>query len=259
MTPLAAGVHVGCCGWPVRREEYARRLGAVEVQQTFYQPPAVETARRWREVAPAGFVFCVKAWQLVTHPAGSPTYRRLRSPLAPEERPLCGLLRPTAPVRRGWEATLAVARALGAAVVLLQTPPAFDPRPEHLANLRALIPELRAGGIPLAWEPRGGWPPEQFLRLCDELGLIPAGDPLGPLGAALARGPVRYFRLHGRGGFHYRYSDADLDLSSTADRAVGHLVRAISPGPQGFLGGEGGKTPKLHRHTLVGREIDNQA
>lgn len=204
-------VHVGCCGWPVGRAEYARRLAAVEVQQTFYQPPAVETARRWRAQAPPGFVFCLKAWQLVTHPATSPTYRRLRAPLTGEERAQCGLLRPTAAVRRGWEATAAVARTLAAEVILLQTPAAFDPRPEHLARLRALVPELRAAGPALAWEARGGWPPELFRDLCAELGLIPAGDPFGPLAGALDGGPVRYYRLHGREGFRYRHTDADLD------------------------------------------------
>jgi len=41
-------IKVGCCGFPVNRREYFRHLQLVEIQQTFYQPPRAETARRWR-------------------------------------------------------------------------------------------------------------------------------------------------------------------------------------------------------------------
>lgn len=203
-------VVVGCCGFPVRRALYAQRLAGVELQQTFYQPPAPATARRWREEAPAGFTFCLKAWQLVTHPATSPTYRRLRAPLPPTEAAGCGYLRPSDAVRRGWEATVVVAREVGARCILLQTPASFGPGAEHVANLRAMVPELRRAGFPLAWEPRGAWEPALVAALCAELGLIPAGDPLGPFAPALT-GPVRYWRLHGRTGFRYRHTDADLE------------------------------------------------
>ncbi len=201
---------VGCCGFPVRRALYAKHLAGVEIQQTFYQPPAPTTAARWREEVPAGFVFCLKAWQLITHPPTSPTYRRLRMRLPPEEAAECGYLRPTEAVRRAWEATVAVVRAVGADCILLQTPASFGPEAEHLASLRATVPELRRAGIPLAWEPRGAWTPDQVAALCAELSLIPAGDPFGPMARAL-RGPVRYRRLHGRTGFGYRYTDADFE------------------------------------------------
>ncbi len=44
-------LRVGCCGFPVNCREYEARLKVVEIQQTFYQPVRVETARRWREEA----------------------------------------------------------------------------------------------------------------------------------------------------------------------------------------------------------------
>ncbi len=80
------GVRIGLCGFTMAFEDYVREYRLVEVQQTFYEPPRDGTMRRWRAQAPMDFEFTVKAWQLVTHDASSPTYRRLRSPLAEVDR-----------------------------------------------------------------------------------------------------------------------------------------------------------------------------
>src|SRR5512137_918201 len=69
-------IRIGCCGFPKSQAEYYRQFGLVEIQQTFYKPPRVPTVERWREQAPAGFEFTLKAWQLITHPADSPTYHQ---------------------------------------------------------------------------------------------------------------------------------------------------------------------------------------
>jgi len=58
---------VGCCGWPEGRAAYYGHFPVVELQTTFYQPPSVELARKWRAEAPPGFRFTLKAWQLITH------------------------------------------------------------------------------------------------------------------------------------------------------------------------------------------------
>ncbi|MER3469532.1 MAG: DUF72 domain-containing protein, partial [Thermoflexus sp.] len=57
-------IHIGCCGFPKARSVYFRAFRAVEVQQTFYDPPRPETLRRWREEAGPDFVFTLKAWQV---------------------------------------------------------------------------------------------------------------------------------------------------------------------------------------------------
>jgi len=69
-------IKVGCCGFPVARKEYFKNFSLVEVQQTFYKPPRMETAFKWRSAAPPEFEFAVKAWQLITHAPSSPTYRK---------------------------------------------------------------------------------------------------------------------------------------------------------------------------------------
>jgi len=201
-------IHVGCCGFPKARSIYFRTFRVVEVQQTFYDPPRPETLRRWRAEAGPAFVFTMKAWQLVTHPASSPTYRRLRRPLPPEERAGAGGFQPTPVVERGWAATVAAAEALGARIVLLQCPASFTPTPAHLRNLEGFLERIGEVPFRIAWEPRGDWPEETVRRICERYGLIHAVDPL-------VRPPVTegiaYFRLHGRTGYAYRYTDADLE------------------------------------------------
>jgi uncharacterized protein YecE (DUF72 family) len=77
-----------------------------------------------------------KAWQLITHEPSSPTYRRLRQPIPESDKALYGSFRPTEPVLKAWTDTAAVARAMGATVVVFQCPPRFTPTPEHVGNLR---------------------------------------------------------------------------------------------------------------------------
>src|SRR5436305_3697006 len=103
---------VGCCGWPEARSRYFEHFPVMEVQQTFYEPPSVALATKWRSAAPESFRFCVKAWQLITHTYNRSTYRKLRSALSPQEYDLVGSFRPTEQVWLAWERTLAVARAL---------------------------------------------------------------------------------------------------------------------------------------------------
>jgi len=81
----AGGVRVGLCGWTISMAAYVRTFPLVEVQHTFYEPPADALLARWRSDAP-GFEFTIKAWKLVTHESSSPTYRRLKRPLPEEHR-----------------------------------------------------------------------------------------------------------------------------------------------------------------------------
>jgi uncharacterized protein YecE (DUF72 family) len=178
------------------------------VQQTFYEPPQDATLVRWRRRAPPGFEFTLKAWQLVTHDATSPTYRRLRTPLTEDERAEAGSFRATPVVERGWRRTLECARLLRATKVLLQCPRSFRPSDENVERLRAFcVTAERPEGLGLLWEPRGDWPPELVAELCRELDLVHAVDPF----VSETRTPDRaYFRLHGITGAYHVYTDDEL-------------------------------------------------
>ena len=100
-------VLVGCCGWNAAQSLYFSTFPVIEIQTTFYQPPAVNVVKRWKARSPIGFRFCIKAWQLITHPATSPTYRRLKSRLSAQERDLYGGFQATEQVALAWEGSVA--------------------------------------------------------------------------------------------------------------------------------------------------------
>jgi len=63
-----------------RLQYYARRFPLVEVDATYYSPPAETTAQLWAERSPADFLFNIKAFSLLTgHPTKlSAIYKDLR-------------------------------------------------------------------------------------------------------------------------------------------------------------------------------------
>lgn len=201
-------VRVGCCGFPMAQARYFQRFDTVEVQQTFYDPPRLATLERWRAAAPSGFAFTVKAWQVITHEATSPTYRRLRRPLDPRALGRVGGFRLTPEVLSAWATTLACARALAAPIIVFQSPASFSATRQAVARLEAFFDRIRADAdsLTLAWEPRG-WPDALAQETCDALGLVRVVDPFRD--APPPHG-LRYFRLHGITGYGYRYTDADL-------------------------------------------------
>ncbi len=203
-------VRVGCCGWAAAQRRYFAALDALEVQQTFYQPPALSTLRRWRQAAPPQFEFTVKCFQVVTHERKSPTYRRLRRSL-PEDAQV-GHLRDTPWVRAAWQETALCAQALRARVILVQMPPSFTPTPAHLEQVEEFARWSRTPGVQIAFEPRGeGWAQVDLSVLCSRLGWWCVYDPLASAPPRAAGQEIAYFRLHGLTGYRYRYTHADLD------------------------------------------------
>ena len=200
-------VKVGCCGFPRARKRYYDAMGLVEIQKTFYKPPRLETALRWREEAPSDFEFTLKAWQLITHHTTSPTYRKAKIVVPPEGRERYGFFRPTDEVFYAWEVTRKMAQALQARVVVFQCPARFTPTQDNIANMRAFFGKIEREGLILAWEPRGRWDDHTVALLCRELNLIHCVDPFRRLPVTQGRA---YFRLHGRTGYYYRYTGEDL-------------------------------------------------
>jgi uncharacterized protein YecE (DUF72 family) len=202
------GILVGCCGFALARAKYFRTFKVVEIQQSFYEMPKTDTARRWRGEAPKDFTFTVKAWQLITHEPTSPTYRRLRTRLDSSSLGNCGSFKPTEEVFWAWERTLEFASALEARVVVFQCPSSFRPTPTNLENMRNFFTTIPREGLLFAWEPRGQWPDELVGSLCRGLDLIHCVDPFKELPA---HGNINYFRLHGVTGYAYSFTDEDLE------------------------------------------------
>lgn len=189
--------------------EYFETFPVVEVQQTFYEPPAPRTMLRWREQAPDGFEFTMKAWQLITHRASSKTYRRLKTELSEEEKRDAGGFQVTPVVLRAWQTTLDCARIVRATSILFQCPASFKPTEENIANMRAFFAAIeRPPNVRLMWEPRGpAWTAADILPICRDLGLTHVVDPF--VNDALTSSPT-YWRLHGIGNHYRSYTDDEL-------------------------------------------------
>jgi len=198
---------VGCCGWAGAQAHYFSHFPVIEIQSTFYDPPAAKVAAKWRALAPPGFVFCIKAWQLITHASTSPTYRRLRRSTTPTERDLYGSFQDTEAVWRAWQKTLEIAQAVEASVVLFQCPASFQPISANLRNLSRFFHKLGSQPFRLAWEPRGPWPLELVHDICAEHELIHCVDPFVNHSVY---GDRLYWRLHGKGSYSYVYTDQEL-------------------------------------------------
>jgi len=83
ISPPEPGLYLGTSGWSYadwegtvypagipagsRLAEYVKSYATVEIDSTFYGTPRLSTVRRWREVAPDGFLFAAKFPQELTH------------------------------------------------------------------------------------------------------------------------------------------------------------------------------------------------
>jgi uncharacterized protein YecE (DUF72 family) len=201
-------IKIGCCGFSAAQARYRELFPVIEVQQTFYQPPQPATLERWRADFPTDFEFTLKAWQLITHKPWSKTYQRLKVKLNDQELKDCGFFQDTAIVRQAWETTLLCANILEARLVLFQCPATFKPTPANLELLKNFFSTVRRGNLKFLWEPRGDWPDELLIELCQDLDLVHVSDPfIRPT----VTPSLTYYRLHGGEGFRHVYEDFELE------------------------------------------------
>lgn len=193
-------VKVGCCGFPVGMKRYFENFDVVEVQKTFYKPPSPKTAEKWRKSAPESFEFTIKAWQVITHPPSSPTYRKAGIDVKD-----CGFFRVTKEVFKAWEVTEEIAKILKARFILFQTPKSFKDTEENMQNMREFFSSIE-GKFTFGFEPRG-WRGESIRKICEELNLVHVVDPFV---SEQLYGDICYFRLH---GFNYRHKYSDEELT----------------------------------------------
>jgi uncharacterized protein YecE (DUF72 family) len=150
---------------------YARRLPAVEVNNTFYRTPNAKVIGTWRDEVPRGFRFALKAPQRITH------FKRLTDV--------------DEPVERFWK----VARVLGPALgpVLFQLPPQMR---RDLDRLRAFL-ALQPAGVELAFEFRheSWFHDEVFSALAAHDAALCVNESEDLHAPLVATGPVGYLRL----------------------------------------------------------------
>jgi uncharacterized protein YecE (DUF72 family) len=151
----------------------------------------------------------MKVWQLVTHPAASPTYRRMRRKVDESDAP--GFFRDSASVQEGWRRSVECANVLSASAMLFQCPASFAPVPENIQRMRRFFERIERPRARLLWEPRGRlWRAQRqlALALCRDLDLVHVVDPFVTMPA---KGRRVYWRLHGPGSARASYDGAALN------------------------------------------------
>ena len=219
-------VRVGLCGFTQSMRSYAANFPVVEVQQTFYEPPNDATLRKWRAATGDELEYTLKVWQLVTHAAASPTYRRVNRKPDPADEP--GLFRDSAAVREGWARSLECASVLSATAMLFQCPASFTPSLANVERMRRFFECIDRPRARLLWEPRGApWieQRELALALCRDLGLVHVVDPF--VTPPAKRGSV-YWRLHGPGSARASYDDGAL-------MALHRMVLDVQPNDAAYV------------------------
>jgi uncharacterized protein YecE (DUF72 family) len=162
----------------------ARFFDTIEINSTFYNPPAAATAASWvrRIEHNKDFLFTVKLWQRFTHE---------RNATFEDEKTFKQALQP-----------LADARRLGA--LLLQFPWSFKNSREEREYLAGLC--LRFMEFPRVVEVRHrSWNQPETFQMLAELGVgfsnidqPVIGDSLAPVEFAISESHLGYVRLHGR-------------------------------------------------------------
>ena len=209
-------IYIGCCGFCMSRQRYYSVFDVVELQDTFYNPPDVDKLKKLREEAPQGFVFTMKAWQAITHPLDSPTWKRAKVVPDKSLADRYGFLRPTKEVFDAWEKVVEGAKALNAKVVVVQTPPSFGFSEENYRNAIEFFSAVDTKDFVIGWEPRGTWlqNKEKIAEIVSRFkSVIHVVDPFKHL--PVVDKEVTYFRLHGIGGgevnYRYKYTEQDLE------------------------------------------------
>jgi uncharacterized protein YecE (DUF72 family) len=199
-----APIRIGTCSWAdeglvkrwyprgvsspaARLAYYAERFDTVEVDSPFYHLPSPETAAKWAERTPAGFVFHAKAsGEMTGHDEADreDAFAAFREALAPLEQ--AGKLRG----------------------VLLQYPPRFTKSAEAMEELKAAAPLLDPL-VPLVEFRHRSWVEEDeradtfsFLER-QRLSYVSVDSPRGRASNLLPRiaaatHAVAYVRFHGR-------------------------------------------------------------
>ncbi len=195
-------IKVGCCGFPENKKEYFKKFSLVELQSTFYEIPAkMETVKKWREEAPKDFEFSLKAFQVITHDASSPTYKKLKRKFGNQKN--YGFFKNTKEVFLAWEMTKNVAKELKAKVIVFQCPSSFKPEKENIKNFENFFKKIKEKNFIFAWEPRGEWSEDLIKNLCKKLNLVHCVDPFKQKPVF---GKINYFRLHGKPGYNLKYN-----------------------------------------------------
>ncbi len=191
------------------------------MQLTFYDFVDTEILKKWRNEAPEDFEFVLKAFQFITHPANSPTYKRARH-IENLKLDNLGNFKISEEVFKCFEVLTEYAEILKARVIIFQSPPGFRPEAQNIVNMKNFFNKIDRKDFILGWESRGRWQAEEAEKICKELNLI---DVVDPFLRASTCGKIFYYRLHGGEGYIHEFSDEELfNLADKVENKSGYVM-----------------------------------
>ncbi|MEK7388408.1 MAG: DUF72 domain-containing protein [Elusimicrobiota bacterium] len=170
-------IRVGCSGYPVSRDRYWRCLPFVEAE-TGKGLPKIETLAAWRADVPETGEAALQALRLITHGPEDRGFPLSGRRLAKNRQSLCGAFRETLEVHEAWMSTKAAAEALGARIVIFDSPASFQPGSDRLRDIYRFFKKITRGRLTFVWQPRGIEWDSLVDKVCADLGLIRGFDPL---------------------------------------------------------------------------------
>ncbi len=168
-------------------EYYTTHFSSVEINATFYRSFGEQTFVKWREKAPPGFRYVLKAPRVITH----------RKYLEGVEEDIA----------RFWTSATRLEERLG--MILLQIAPGTPYEPARLHRALSAFPEPSKVAVEFR---RKEWYSDEILALLRSMGatFCHADSPRTRLHEWLTS-TVGYIRLHGRKRWYaYLYSDEEL-------------------------------------------------
>lgn len=213
-------VKIGCAGFPVGRDRYWRELEFSEAATGAVMPRRA-TLDGWKADVPQGGELAVQAYRLITHGPHDAGFPAAGKKLSRARQPLCGAFRETLEVHEAWLATKAAAEALGARLVVFETPASFQPGPDRLRDMYRFFKAFPRGRLTPVWAPRGAEWERLADRVCGDLGLERAFDPLRE--KPPARGRLRYLRPGVPRGSFLGVDDMSTIAAAVAAQAA-HVV-----------------------------------
>jgi uncharacterized protein YecE (DUF72 family) len=195
---------IGCSGWQYKHwrgdfypaelrvhawfRHYSSVFDTVEINNSFYRWPDASTFAKWREQAPPGFLYAVKASRFLTH------MKKLKDP--------------DEPVQRTFENVRPLGSRLGP--VLYQLPPRFPVNLERLETFLRTLPRRTLQTIEFR-DP--SWYIEDVFALLRKYKVaLCLHDMQGSATDRMVVGPFIYVRFHfGTQKYGGRYEDRRLE------------------------------------------------
>ena len=206
-------IYVGTCGFSESMKKYFEDYYTVEIQQTFYKLLDIKLLQKWRKMSKEEFIFNFKAFQGITHPYTSKTWKRSNVDVSKFKEKV-GYLKPTKEVFGFWRKMVDYANVLKTKVIVVQMPDSFKSNNDNWENAEKFFRNIERGNFEIGVELRG-WSEYDIKKFCSKFDVIDVCDLNSRLPTFIKE--ISYFRLHGsyRNGkinYYHQYSDYELKV-----------------------------------------------